>query len=69
MPVKGDAAILTVKAFEDHYEFLLEGREIARLDSQLLSTEVVGGFTGVTVGMFCSIGSAEFDYCDYTETR
>ena len=69
VPVKGDAVTLTVKAFEDHYEFLLEGREIARLDSQLLSTEVVGGFTGVTVGMFCSEGSAEFDYFDYTETR
>ena len=47
--------------------FLLDGKEIARLDTALLSTEVVGGFTGVTVGMYCSRGAAEFDYFDYTE--
>ncbi len=34
----------------------------------LLSTEVVGGFTGVTVGMFAEgEGSATFNYFDYSE--
>lgn len=66
--LRGNAAKLAVLAREDRYEFLLDGREIARLDTPLLSTEVVGGFTGVTVGMYCAEGMAEFDYFEYTET-
>jgi len=69
VPVKGDAATLAVRAVGDQYEFLLDGRRIARLDSALLSTEVVGGFTGVTLGMYCVEGTARFDYFDYTETH
>ena len=68
VPIRTRSATLAVRACEDHYEFLLDGREIARLDSALLSTEVVGGFTGVTVGMYCAGGSVSFDYFNYRET-
>lgn len=68
VPLRTRSATLAVRACEDHYEFLLDGREIARLDSALLSTEVVGGFTGVTVGMYCAVGSVSFDYFNYRET-
>ena len=37
-------------------------------DCSLVSTEVVGGFTGVTLGMFVEgEGKAAFRYFDYTE--
>lgn len=68
VPVKGNAAVLSVQATGEHYRFLLDGRELARLETPLLSTEVVGGFTGVTVGMYCASGTALFDSFDYTET-
>lgn len=67
VPLRSASATLGIHAWGDHYVFLLDGKEIARLDTALLSTEVVGGFTGVTVGMYCSRGAAEFDYFDYTE--
>ena len=41
------------------------------LECSLVSTEVVGGFTGVTIGMFTEStaeeGFAEFNYFDYQE--
>ncbi len=63
----GSDATLGIIAHGDHYEFLLNGREIARLDTALLSSEVVGGFTGVTVGPYCIEGTASFDYFTYQE--
>ena len=43
---------------------------IAEHDVFLVSTEVVGGFTGVVLGMFAEgEGSAEFSYFDYIETE
>ncbi|MBQ7423026.1 MAG: glycoside hydrolase family 43 protein [Prevotella sp.] len=53
------------------FEYSLDGNsymEIGRLNSTLLSTEVVGGFTGVTIGMFAQgKGYADFSYFDYEE--
>ena len=60
-------ARLDVIARGDHYEFLLNGKEIARIDSKLLSTEMAGGFTGVTVGPYCRSGKATFKGFDYKE--
>ena len=60
-------ARLDVAAFGDHYEFLLDGREIARLDSKLVSTEMAGGFTGVTLGPYCREGCASFEGFSYSE--
>jgi alpha-N-arabinofuranosidase len=41
---------------------------VSAQDCSLLSTEVVGGFTGVTVGMYAEgQDSASFNYLDYTE--
>ena len=41
------------------------------MNCSLLSTEVVGGFTGVTLGMFAqgqkADGYATFDFFDYEE--
>lgn len=67
VPIRASGARLDVKSYGDHYEFLLDGSEIARLDSKLLSTEMAGGFTGVTVGPYCIGGKAVFDGFDYEE--
>lgn len=41
---------------------------INTVDTQLLSTEVVGGFTGCILGMYATgSGSASFDYFDYQQ--
>ena len=60
-------ARLVVRAYGDHYVFFLGGSEIARVDTALLSTEVAGGFTGVTVGPYCAEGTAQFDGFHYEE--
>ena len=50
-----------------------DGKNFEKIDEQdifLVSTEVVGGFTGLTIGMFAQgEGKAEFDYFDYTENE
>ena len=60
-------ALLQVQAHAEQYIFLLNGREIARVDAKLLSTEMAGGFTGVTVGPYCRLGKAAFQGFDYEE--
>ena len=43
-------------------------KNVGQLSSTLLSTEVVGGFTGVTLGMYAQDnGYADFAYFDYVE--
>ena len=45
-------------------------RQLGSLECSLLSTEVVGGFTGAMVGMFAEIdGSVAFDSFEYTENE
>jgi hypothetical protein len=46
---------------------VLNGRDIARMDSKLLGTEMAGGFTGVTVGPYCRTEKASFQGFDYVE--
>ena len=64
---------LRITSDGNNYYFLYsnDGGEWKLLASHavsLLSTEVVGGFTGVTVGMFAEgEGSATFNYFDYSE--
>lgn len=67
LPLDRPEARLVVRAYGDHYEFYLEGKEIARVDTALLSTEVAGGFTGVTVGPYCAEGTAQYDGFHYEE--
>jgi len=64
---------LRVESDGDMYRFLYStdgGQSYAELAAQncsLLSTEVAGGFTGVTIGMTSITGIGEFTYFDYTE--
>ena len=62
-----------------YFDYSLDGRdykELDRVDCALVSTEVVGGFTGVVLGMYAkkdgknvgkSDSCADFDYFDYQE--
>ena len=43
---------------------ILDGKPFTSIDSKLLSTEMAGGFTGVTVGPYCRFGRADFDGFD-----
>lgn len=54
-----------MEAHDEYYAFLLNGKEIARMDARLLSTEMAGGFTGVTIGPYCRNGKATFLGFDY----
>ena len=65
--IPSPSARLDVQAFGDHYEFLLDGQPFAAMDSKLLSTEMAGGFTGVTIGPYCRTGKATFQGFDYQE--
>lgn len=50
-----------------YFDYAPEGADFKTIDSiecSLLSTEVVGGFTGVTVGMYTT-GTAAFEYFNY----
>jgi len=67
VPLPTPEALLTVESHGDHYVFLLNEHEITRLDAKLLSTEMAGGFTGVTVGPYCRSGKASFQGFDYDE--
>lgn len=60
-------ARLDVRAYGDRYEFELNGKPFASLGTKLLSTEMAGGFTGVTVGPYCRSGKADFSGFDWVE--
>lgn len=64
LQIKSDGQTYTLSAGEK------DGEPIATqpIECQILSTEVVGGFTGVTLGMYVQgTGSADFLYFDYKE--
>ena len=42
----------------------VEYEELGSVETSLVSTEVVGGFTGVTLGMYCTRGLAAFTRFD-----
>ena len=68
LPVKGKEAVLGVVSSDGNmYEFTIDGKPLGRLETSLLSSEVVGGFTGVVLGLFAEAGTASFDYFDYQE--
>ena len=50
--------------YEDSHAGMVE---LASLDGRYLSTEVVGGFIGRTIGMYTVNGTASFDWFDYRE--
>ena len=73
-----DAADATLRVRSDgkkyFFDYATDGNTFQTLDSldcALLSTEVVGGFTGMVIGMYAAGGpegaEAAFDYFDYAE--
>jgi alpha-N-arabinofuranosidase len=70
---------LLIRADEDQYHFLYstdggsQYEELAQLDVTLVSTEIAGGFTGVTVGVFAEGNetqpAARFQQVRYWEER
>jgi alpha-N-arabinofuranosidase len=66
-PLSQPEARLDVRAYGDHYEFDLNGKPFASLETKLVSTEMAGGFTGVTVGPYCRSGKADFTGFDWVE--
>ena len=67
LPTYERSAQLEIRARGDRYHFFVNGRELGSLESPLLSTEVVGGFTGITLGPYCVSGDALFNAIDYEE--
>ena len=67
LPLSGPTARLDVQALGDQYLFFVDGKELCRVDAKLLSTEMAGGFTGVTIGPYCRLGEASFAGFDYEE--
>lgn len=69
VPVGPGETLLSLSCSSDGllYRFFADGREVGTLDTSLLSTEVVGGFTGVTIGLYAVGGKASFSYFDYKE--
>lgn len=70
-PVRSGTARLRITSDGNYYDFLVSDdggatwKALARHECSLLSTEVAGGFTGVSVGMFCEgdpAGKATFGY-------
>ncbi len=59
-----------------HFTFSTDGQQyktLGEVDCSLMSTETVGGFTGVILGLYAYSGQrlsyADFDYASYTEGR
>lgn len=69
VPLSTGETLLSLSSSSDglQYRFFADGREVGTLDTSLLSTEVVGGFTGVTIGLYAVGGKASFSYFDYKE--
>lgn len=68
VPIKGKEAVLGISSDDGLiYNFSVNGKYLGNLSTALLSSEVVGGFTGVTLGLYAVGGSAAFDYFDYQE--
>lgn len=65
----GDVCLrITSDGFMYHFLYSLDGhlyKELTQQNCALVSTEVVGGFTGVTLGMFME-GSAATDWADFS---
>ena len=67
VPLGSASAVLSVESDGEMYRFFADGREVGAINCSLLSTEVVGGFTGVMLGLFSEEARASFEYFDYRE--
>jgi len=73
IPVDVDGVRLAIESDGDMYRFYYRTEKdkdfklLAVQNCSLLSTEVVGGFTGVTIGMAVESGESIFGYFDYQE--
>ena len=76
VPVGQGDVHLRVTSESQYYAFSYstngrEFHELGKLNCRYLSTETVGGFTGIMLGLFATAGSdaskatAEYDYFDY----
>ena len=65
--LKKPMANLLVRAYENHYEFVVNGADLCCVDTALISSEVAGGYAGVSIGPYCISGTAEFDGFIYEE--
>ena len=66
--VKGNQAVIKVSSEDGMmYDFMVDGKSLGKLNTLLFSSEVAGGFTGVTLGMYAVGGTAQFEYFDYKE--
>jgi alpha-N-arabinofuranosidase len=85
-PIAGNRALLKIDGTPSEYIFCVADpdkpgspayKELGRLDTRYLSTEVAGGFTGVMIGLYASSNGkpsrvkASYDWFDYhvVETR
>ncbi len=62
--------VLSIEAQRDRYEFFWSTpggtrQSLGTLPTAALSTEVVGGFTGVFIGLYAKAANADFDWFDY----
>lgn len=76
-PIAGNQILFKIKGTPSQYTFYFsnsenkEYKELGRLDTRYLSTEVAGGFTGVMIGLYVSSNgkpsktNAYFDWFDY----
>ncbi|MBQ6253989.1 MAG: beta-propeller fold lactonase family protein [Bacteroidales bacterium] len=66
--VKGPETIIRVESKDGNmYEFFADGKLLGEVNTSLMSSEVVGGFTGVVFGLYAAGGTAGFEYFDYQE--
>lgn len=72
-PIRSGSAKLRITSDGNNYDFQASDdggttwKALGRHECSLLSTEVAGGFTGVSIGMFCEgdpTGKASFSYYD-----
>lgn len=63
------SAQLTIKATAHDYAFLLDDKEIAKMDSKFISTETAGGFTGIYFGAFVESTKGSYVDIPYLEIR
>ena len=73
--LKDALAYIRISSDKDYYymQVSADGKSfttLSKMDYRYLSTEVIGGFTGVMLGLFAQgddgDGSADFDWFEYT---
>jgi alpha-N-arabinofuranosidase len=74
--LKDAQAYIRISSDKDYYymQVSTDGKSfatLAKMDFRYLSTEVIGGFTGVMLGLFAQgeAGYADFDWFEYTTDK